>query len=72
MCIHHSEPPGVGVVCRGVAWSRYQQRLSSQLIGQGYCAEGQAVLSALTGDYDSGGWTVREVDHIVMVSVGLS
>ena len=31
----------------GVACCSYQQGLSSQLIGQGYCAEGQAVLSAL-------------------------
>ena len=36
------------VLCAGgVACCRYQQGLSSQLIGQGYCAEGQAVLSAL-------------------------
>ena len=36
------------VLCAGgVACCRYQQGLSSQLIGQGYCAEGQAKLSAL-------------------------
>ena len=57
------------VVCAGgVACCRYQQRLSSQLIGQGYCAEGQALRWALTADYDSPCWTVR---GLIMVSVGL-
>ena len=48
------------VLCAGgVACCRYQQGLSSQLIGQGYCAEGQAGRAQRTADYDSGCWTVR-------------